>query len=157
MQTYYAYLEAMLKGAALAQRLDEAEHLIYFGYEEAPAVRGPDDWLQTYDLELVKPRQPKLPPITQPRSKHMPLLPSRYPPFGSKYDAHLAKEAWRRKREYGWPVIKLEDGSLDVYMDRKDFSLSEFVGTDVLPVADDVVAWPIGGTPRGPAAQEFLG
>ena len=67
MQTVNAYLEAMMPAVALAQRLDEVEHLIDHGYEASPAVCGPDDWIQSHtidgqSLELVKPRQPKLPP-----------------------------------------------------------------------------------------------
>ena len=115
MQTFNAYLEAMMTAAALAQRIDEAEYLIYFGYEASPAVCGPDDWIKSYtidghSLELVKPRQPKLPPLKQSRFGHMPLLPSRFPPIDLKHDAYLANEAaWRRKREFGWPTIKQKE------------------------------------------------
>ncbi len=43
---------------------------------------------------------------------------------------------------------------LDVYQDRKDLSFKEFIGTDVLPIAEDVVSWPMDTVQT---AKEFLG
>ena len=111
--------------------------------------------MQTYDFELVKPRQPKLPPIKQSRFGHMPLLPSQLPLINLDNDARLANEsAWRLKREFGWPAIKHKDGEIDVYLDKKPFSFNEFVDTEVLPLINDIA--PVRLT-TGEEAQRFLG